>query len=272
MALLLPAVLLAAASISAQTGAAPAPPTNVESARTQLPVCDPDHPEVTTRALNKCSPDATEYVRVVQSKVQRGWYSLIGGDAWMKRACAVVDFTIRPDGGILSLKIPRSTGDLQLDRAALGGIVSAAPFAPTPPGCDRGLNVRFRLYYNPGPVRRAISAPNPAAGRTTAPDDEPIMHDQGIVQPVLVYSPNSQHAPVVVNASNALADDGAKGRVILTAVVTSKGDVASAKIVSGGGNGIDENAMAMVVMSKFKPATLAGIPVRAEVTLRVDMQ
>jgi TonB family protein len=274
---LLPTIaVLLAASVAAQTSNPPPPATNnsdsvdyVDAAH--LPVCDPDHPDPTTEVLARCSADSAEYVRSIRLQVQRSWYSLISSDVWMKRACAVIDFTIRPDGGVSTLKIPRSAGDLQLDRAAVGGIVSAAPFPPAPAGCDRGLKVRFRLYYNPGPGRQAIPSPTSGADRTTAPDDEPIVHGPGIFPPALVYSPNSAHPPVVLN-SPIDAEANIPGRVLLIAVVTSKGDVASVKIGRGAGNGVDENAMASVLMSKFKPATLAGIAVRTEVNLRVDLQ
>ena len=98
------------------------------------------------------------------------------------------------------------------------------------------------------------------------------MHDKSIAPPVLVYSPNPSHAPAVLNAQTSPEEGTVAGRVLLTAVVTSKGDVASTEIVRAAGNGFDENAMASVVMSKFKPATLGGIPVRTEVTLRVDLR
>ncbi|HUA15777.1 MAG TPA: TonB family protein [Verrucomicrobiae bacterium] len=269
---LVPAVLLAGVSVAAQTRTLTPPPGSGDAFdAAHVPICDADHPDPRTEVFGHCSADLPEYTRVMQANVYRTWHSLVPADAWMKRACAVVDFTIRPDGGISALKIPRSTGDLQLDRAALGGIVSGSPFASTPAGCDRGINVRFRIYYNPGSAHRAIPTASPA-NRATAPDDEPVTRDKDIAPPVLAYAPNSEHAPVVLTGSDATAEDGRTGRVVLTAIVTSRGDVVSAKIVRSAGNGFDENAMASVVMSKFKPATLVGIPVRAEVTLRVDLQ
>jgi TonB family protein len=269
--LLFTTILLTAASVAAQTGSSsPVSPDSLDTAH--LPVCDIDHPSPTTEILGSCKTDLAEYTGRVKSRVQQSWYSLISSDIWMKRACAVVDFSIRPDGGVSTLRIPRSTGDLQLDRAALAGIVSAAPFPPMPAGCERGVNLRFRFYYNPGPSQRAVSPPTSAADRATAPDDEPIVHDPGITPPVLLYTPNSAHAPVVLNSPFDAEADNVTGRVLLNAIVTSKGDVASVKIVHGAGNGIDENAMAGVMMSKFKPATLAGIPIRTEVNLRVDLR
>lgn len=265
---ILPAVLLAVGSTAAQNTNKPPPSSNPDDAA-NLPLCDVDHPDL-TEVVGKCSSDISEYSRVVKLSVQQGWNSLISSDAWMKRACAVVDFTIRPDGGISTLKIPKSTGDLQLDRATLGGIISASPFPLLPAGCERGLTFRYRMYYNPG-GRLALPHPSPA-DRTTAPDDEPVMHEKDIVPPVLIYSPNSEHPPMLSSASDTTPDSGRRGRVLVSAVVTSRGDVASAKILHGAGNGFDENAMALVVMSKFKPATITGIPVRTEVTLRVDLQ
>lgn len=74
---------------------------------------------------------------------------------------------------------------------------------------------------------------------------------------------------VSLNSSGTVPEEVAKGSVLVKSVVTSRGDVASVEILHGAGNGFDENAMALVVMSRFKPATIAGIPVRTEVTLRL---
>jgi len=261
--------MLAALPVASQTSNA-SPPSSNSAGTAHLPVCDADHPDPTTEILSTCSADLSQYIRVIKSRVERGWYSLTSRDPWMRRACAVVDFTIRPDGGVSALKIPRSTGDPHLDRAALGGIVSPAPFPPTPAGCAQGVNFRFRMYYNTD--GGATPHPTSVEDRATAPDNEPVTRDKSIAPPVWIYSPNPSRAPAVMNAPISPEAGTVKGRVLLTAVVTSKGDVASAEIVRAAGNGFDEYAMANVVMSKFRPATLAGIPVRTEVTLRVDLQ
>jgi len=248
------------------------PSTVGSSTPASLPECDADHPDAGIEIFSETGVDLTEYVKLVRAKVQRAWYPLVGADLWMKRACAVVDFTIRPDGGVSTLTLARSSGDLQLDRAALSGIISAVAFPIFPGSSSKGLGCRFRFYYNAGSSGQPMSRPSLASNRMTAPDDEPIVRGKDIAPPVVAYSRNPEHVPVVLD--RAAGQDGAaeKGRVVLAAVVTSKGDVASVKIVRGSGNGIDEYAMASVVMSKFKAATRDGNPVRTEVELAVDLR
>ncbi len=236
---------------------------------TRAATCDANAPDLTTalEVSGKVGPDAVKYVEAIRPRLRDSWYSLIGADLWMKKACTVISFTIRPDGGISSLRIDTSTGDLQLDRAAVAGILLAAPFASLPTDApDPGLPLRIRLYYNPGDAKHSNTAQPARDARMTAPDDEPLSTDLTITSPSVIYSPNPERVPEVLE-NHDQQNDGKS--VILEVTVSSKGDVIAARITSGLGNDFDEKALAAVFVSKFRPAMKDGASVRAEVMMRV---
>lgn len=260
--------LLVAPLVAAQNTQLPAAPLGPAT-------CDPDHPDLESgiEVISQSAVDPRPYAATVKRRIRDAWYSLVGSDLWMKKACAVVEFNVRADGGVASIRLARSSGDLQLDRAALAGIISPAPYAALPAGASpAGLLFRFRFYYNPSTDNRAGAVDSPARGRMTAPDDEPLSKAKDLVLPVVIYSPDSGSVPVILDQAANDASSQRKGRVLLTTVVTSKGDAVSVKITHSEGNGFDEKAMAAVLMSKFRPATSDGVAVRAEANIRVDVQ
>jgi len=277
-------LLLTGSLLFAQEAPSKSPPPAVDTTRSEQTSssyvatadagCDANAPELTTtmEIPVESREDFVKYVDVIRPRIRNAWYSLIGDDLWMKKACAVIEFTVRQDGGVSVLKLDTSTGDLQLDRAALGGIISAAPLPFLLQVFKKPeLSLRFRFYYNPGEAKRSAEVRPLAGDRMTAPDDEPIARDSGVSPPVVVYSPNPDYVPEVLDhaGSGDKNPQGGKNVVLLTAVVTSKGVIASVRVTNGAGNGFDEKALAAVVMSKFKPASKDGKPVRAEVEMRV---
>jgi TonB family protein len=62
-----------------------------------------------------------------------------------------IEFAILRDGNVAKMKTSSSSGDVELDRAAWGGIMSGAPFAPLPEGfMGQDIGLRFTFCYNPG--------------------------------------------------------------------------------------------------------------------------
>ena len=85
--------------------------------------------------------------------VRINWYNLIPEVArapLMKKGKVSIEFAIMKDGRIQGLKLIAPSGDISLDRAALGGITGSNPFPPLP-GEFAGpyLALRFHFFYNP---------------------------------------------------------------------------------------------------------------------------
>jgi len=61
-----------------------------------------------------------------------------------------------------------------------------------------------------------------------------------------------------------------QGQVILSAVVTSAGELADIKVTKSLGYGLDEKAMEPLRRWKFQPAMKDGKPVSVEITIEQD--
>ena len=59
---------------------------------------------------------------------------------------AVVAFAIGPAGGITGLRLARSSGNTQLDQAAIATVRSAAPFPPPPAGVNPAFSIQ--IFFN----------------------------------------------------------------------------------------------------------------------------
>ena len=97
--------------------------------------------------------DFGPYLQRVLHDVRINWYNLIPEEArppLLKKGKVSIEFAIAKNGSVMGLKISGPSGDVSLDRAALGGITASNPFPPLPAEF-RGeyLALRFRFYYNP---------------------------------------------------------------------------------------------------------------------------
>ena len=96
--------------------------------------------------------DFNEYMRRLHDIVQRNWDPLIPEEVnppIAKRGRVGIIFSILPDGQIGDMKLETPSGDVALDRAAWGAIVSSGQFPPLPKafhGPDLELRVGF--FYN----------------------------------------------------------------------------------------------------------------------------
>ena len=98
--------------------------------------------------------DFGPYLSRVAHEVKVHWYDIIPEVArapLMKKGKVSIEFAILRNGQVAGLQITTPSGDISLDRAALGGISGSNPFPPLPSEF-RGsyLALRFRFYYNPG--------------------------------------------------------------------------------------------------------------------------
>jgi TonB family protein len=89
--------------------------------------------------------------RIVQI-VRQNWYSLMPPSVYppiWKQGKLSVEFVILKDGTMSGMTIRTPSGDVALDRAALGSITASNPFPPLPkefPG--KVLGLRFYYFYN----------------------------------------------------------------------------------------------------------------------------
>jgi TonB family protein len=94
--------------------------------------------------------DFGPYLQRVLHDVKINWYALIPESAQMKHGNLAIEFAITKDGKIADMHLAASSGDIPLDRAAWGGIVSSNPFPPLPTDFTGPyLALRFRFFYNP---------------------------------------------------------------------------------------------------------------------------
>jgi len=96
--------------------------------------------------------DFGPYLTQIVQRVRKNWYSIMPESVFsplFKQGKLAIEFTIQKDGTITGLMRDTTSGDIPLDRAALGSITMSAPFPPLPkefPGQILGL--RFYYFYN----------------------------------------------------------------------------------------------------------------------------
>jgi TonB family protein len=105
------------------------------------------------------------YVQRVLHDVKHNWYGLIPGVAHppeSRKGRLSIEFAILRNGDIKDMKLVESSGDVQLDRAAWGGVTASSPLPPLPMEFGgSSLRLRFRFFYNPdknpftSPIERA---------------------------------------------------------------------------------------------------------------------
>jgi TonB family protein len=97
--------------------------------------------------------DFGPYLQRVLHDVRMNWYNLIPEAArapLLKKGKVSIDFAITKTGAVAGLRIVSESGDVSLDRAALGGIMGSNPFPPLPGEFGGNyLALRFHFYYNP---------------------------------------------------------------------------------------------------------------------------
>jgi TonB family protein len=108
--------------------------------------------------------DFGPYMKRLKFHVQSHWEPLIPADAMppiMKSGTAVIEFVIMKDGQVKGMKLVKSSGDSQLDRAAWGGITNGLPL-PTLPPEFKGDYLRLRCNFIYNPAAKAAQEANQA--------------------------------------------------------------------------------------------------------------
>jgi TonB family protein len=108
------------------------------------------------------------YLQTVMANVRQNWVRYIPDSArgparkgaWSRKPKLAqghvkVEFVIRRNGYIKDLHVADSSGDEELDQAALSGVSASAPFPHLPEKLkSETLHLRFHFYYNPSHLPR----------------------------------------------------------------------------------------------------------------------
>jgi TonB family protein len=90
-------------------------------------------------------PDFGPYMRALQTKIKRNWSPPKGEES--KRV--ILFFKIAKDGRLLSLKVVRTSGSPEADRAALSAVELSEPFRALPPEYrDNDIDIQFSFEYD----------------------------------------------------------------------------------------------------------------------------
>lgn len=90
-------------------------------------------------------PDFGPYMRELQRRIKRNWDPPKGNES--KRV--VLIFKVSKDGRLKSLRVYKSSGVVEADKAAINAVELTAPFSPLPPeykGSD--IDIQFTFDYN----------------------------------------------------------------------------------------------------------------------------
>ncbi|HEY6308283.1 MAG TPA: TonB family protein [Candidatus Angelobacter sp.] len=99
------------------------------------------------------TPELKSYSEKLIARIQQRWYQLIPASALapkMKQGSLALQFTIRRDGALTEAAILSSSGDTDLDEAAMAAVRQASPF----PRLDNvtpkdHVTIRAKFFYNP---------------------------------------------------------------------------------------------------------------------------
>lgn len=116
------------------------------------------------------SPDLEPYVSKFISKVRDSWFKLIPKsvrEAPYKRGCTLIELTVSSDGRIADMRLKEPSGDVDMDRAAWGGVTWSNPFEPFPRTVkEKEITLRIRFLYNPDKnnTEKERKQPSPQSG------------------------------------------------------------------------------------------------------------
>ena len=137
----------------------------------------------------------------------------------------------------------------------------SASDATTDPNASSGPSIPGD---GPGPPGDGPGPPGPVSPAGPI-DDAPISVNGSVVKPELIPETKVQPRYTEIARKAHL-----QGMVVLEAIIDERGNVVNVRLLRGLPMGLSEEAIAAVSQWKFKPATLAGRPVKVYFSLRVD--
>jgi protein TonB len=151
-----------------------------------------------------------------------------------------------------------------LDASASSGPVNDAPVRPgRPDGFDGGVDPSLA---GDGPCCGSGKGPIGLIGDgqpKAAPASAPIYMNAAVIRPVLLDGPQPRYTEMARRA-------GVQGTVIVEAIIDEQGRVTDVRILKALPMGLDQAAVEAVRSWRFKPATLAGRPVKVYYTLTAN--
>ena len=206
----------------------------------------------------------------VLSKVRSKWYPQIPAlknTNKLKAGNTVIEFSIKNDGSLRSVRTSESSGSSVLDDAAYGSVLSSAPFAVFPAASvDKQLTFRMHFGYSQAADAGTAACDGPDLG--AHPGEGVVLHKvgNGVEPPHATFSPDPEF-------SEEARKTAYQSEVVVGGTVDVGGTFSDLCIVQAAGLGLDAIAMQTVGKWKFQPATLRGeaVPVRVsiEVTYRL---
>jgi protein TonB len=160
----------------------------------------------------------------------------------------------------------------QPDPQKVPATIPTPPDSPAPPEAVNPAADPNTSSSAPGPGN-SVDGPGPGGpGPGTGPtgpgevvDDAPLYLNANMVKPELIPSTKMQPRYTEMARKARL-----QGMVLLEAIIDERGNVVDVRALRRMPMGLTEEAMEAVTQWKFKPATLAGRPVKVYFTLRVD--
>jgi TonB family protein len=207
--------------------------------------------------------DFGHYLTGVLHSLRSKWYPLIPADArWtaLESGRVAIEFKILKDGNAVEVRLASSSGNESLDRASLGGVVTASPFPPLPSEFKGDfLALRMNFFYNPAP-KPQTSAESPAG-----PVSEPSAHPPTIVVPPRPISVVRPKYPKEARKKKI------EGPVVLRASVTLDGTLRDLTVVSGDPI-LADAALEAVRQWRYQPSKVNGEPVEAQHEITVTFK
>jgi TonB family protein len=257
------------------------------ASREAPPHCNPDLLDPTNSLESVGVPSSWEfgpYRRTMLGRIRMNWVTFIPREArfpQQKTACVAIEFYILKEGNIERMKLGYTSGDEELDQAAWQAIKISSPFEPLPPGLYPPALVRINFLYNPEAYKlspklvdsldtliatqaRALSAgPPPSRSYGPLPTVQTQIFPLGGEVPSAIYSPTpSSGIPAGAAPVN--------GEVLLSLIVTKRGDARHVKVTQHLTRELDENARSAIATWKFQPAYRYGKPVDMPLGVKVS--
>lgn len=113
-------------------------------------------------------PLYANYIEMAQYKVRGAWHPVNGARARE----AIVGFTVLPDGRATDVRIAKSSGSAEVNKAAIGAVLAAAPFGVFPKADRQNLQLHFTFEDRADPSKQRsfdLKATAPYAVITASP-------------------------------------------------------------------------------------------------------
>jgi len=217
--------------------------------------------------------DLGPYLSRVAPSIRSHWIELVPDGSLVRKQSGrlTIEFSIQKNGQLGETKLISSSGEMLLDRAAMAGITSSAPFPPLPPEFSgRFIRLRFNFAYrswldvNSGSDSTVEAGPE--VGRVTPLNAPESPH--AFVPAILRDQSAESNAPKYPQRAR---DTRVEGTVILKVAVDTNGAVNAVTSVSGDPI-LADAAMHAVRKWRFYPAQQDSRPVEDYVQIRLEFR